>query len=122
MHDKIDTLIKKYEEELQTKSDNLEIMTKLGAFYTSKNEFTKAEEILTKVLEKDPKNLEALNVLGISYTQCGKLENAISKFEIAVKLYPNNAKLWYNLSEAYRRIGNYHQANICKMRAIQLNE
>ncbi|MHA1229434.1 MAG: tetratricopeptide repeat protein [Candidatus Helarchaeota archaeon] len=122
MTEEIDALIKKYEGELQSNPDNVEIMTKLGTYYISINNYDKAIELFNKILEKEPKNLDVLNNIGIAYTQNGKLTDAITKLEIAVKLYPNNSKLWNNLSEAYRRAENYHKANVCRMRAIQLSE
>ena len=77
---------------------------------------------MNKILEQDPKNLDALNNVGVVYTQFGKFEDAITKLEIAVKLDSSKARIWSNLSEVYRRAGNYHKANVCRMRAIQLNE
>ncbi len=121
---KIDTaeLIEKYKQILQSEPDNLKILSNLGACYASIHEYDKANEIFNKILEQDPKNLSGLNNIGVVYTQIGKLDEAISKLEIAVKLYPDKVQLWNNLSEAYRRAGNYHKANICRMRAIQLSE
>ena len=76
----------------------------------------------TKIIEKDPKNAMAHKNLGVTYAQSGKLEDAISELEIAVKLKADSANLWNNLSEVYRRAKNFHQANVARMRAIQLNE
>jgi len=82
----------------------------------------KAIDIFNKILQQDPKSIDALNNLGVVYTQIGNFSEAISKLEIAVKLKPSDARLWTNLGESYRRSGNYHKANICRMRSIQLNE
>ena len=121
-NDNINNLIDKYKQIIQTDPKNLEILSNLGACYASLNKFKEASEIFNKILEQNPKNLDALNNLGVIYTQTGRLEEAISKLEIAVKLKPDIAKLWSNLSETYRRSGNYHKANICRMRVIQLTE
>ena len=79
-------------------------------------------EKLEKQLEQDAQNVDALKNLGVIYAQVGKLEEAISKLEIAVKLKSDSASLWNTLSEAYRRSKNFHKANVCRMRAIQLTE
>jgi len=77
---------------------------------------------LEKILEQDAQNFDALKNLGVIYAQVGKLEDAITKLEIAVKIKSDNASLWNTLGEAYRRSKNFHKANVCRMRAIQLNE
>ena len=118
---KINDLVEEYQKILQSDPDKLKILSNLGVCYASLNN-EEAIKVFNKILEQDPKNLDALKNLGVIYTQIGKFEDAITKLEIAVKLDSSNARLWSNLSEIYRRAGNYHKANICRMRAIQLNE
>ena len=75
-----------------------------------------------KIIESDPKNKSALNKLGVLYAQIGKFEDSIKHFETLIRLEPNNERYWNNLGEAYRRIKNHHKANVCRMRAIQIQE
>jgi protein O-GlcNAc transferase len=114
--------IEEYKQKLESDPDNVKLLSNLGAIYASLNKFDEAHELFNKILELDPKNFDGLNNIGVIYSQMGKLEEAISKLEIAVKLYPDKAKVWNNLSEAYRRAGKYHQANVARMRAIQISE
>ena len=118
---KINDLVEEYQKVLQSDPDNLVILSNLGVCYASLNN-EEAITIFNKILEQDPKNLDALNNVGVVYTQFGKFEDAITKLEIAVKLDSSKARIWSNLSEVYRRAGNYHKANVCRMRAIQLSE
>ena len=119
----LNSRIEEYQKVLQQDPNNLDVLSNLGTCYASLNKTDKALEIFNKILNQNPKNLDALNNIGVVYTQIGKFEEAIEKLEIAVKLDSGtNAKYWNNLSEAYRRAGNYHKANISRMRSIQLNE
>ncbi len=79
-------------------------------------------EKLEKQFEQDPKNLNTVKNLGVIYAQVGRLQDSINKLEIAVKIKNDDAGLWNNLAEVYRRSKNLHKANICRMRAIQLAE
>lgn len=120
---KINNLIEEYQKVIQSDPNNFEVLSNLGTCYASLNKFNEAENIFNKILEQNPKNLDALNGLGVVYTQIGKFQEGIEKLEIAVKLdSDNHVRFWNNLSEAYRRAGNYHKANICRTRAIQLSE
>lgn len=105
----INNLIEKYQKILQSTPSDSKTLVDL-------------QKIFLKIIELDPKNFDAIKNLGIILAQTGKLEQSIERLETAVKLRPDNVKAWNNLSEAYRRTGNYHKANACRMRAIQLNE
>ncbi len=118
---KINDLAEEYQKVLQSDPNNLEILSNLGVCYASLNN-EEAIKVFNRILEQDPKHIDTLNNIGVIYTQIGKFEDAINKLEIAVKLDSSNKRLWSNLSEAYRRAGNYHKANVCRMRAIQLSE
>ena len=121
-NDDMNAQIDELKKSIESNPDNVEKLSNLGALLTSVNKFDEAITAIKKILEKDPKNVNAHKNLGVVYAQMGKLEDAISELEIAVKLKADNANLWNNLSEVYRRAKNFHQANVARMRAIQLNE
>ena len=77
---------------------------------------------LKKVIESEPENKSALNNLAVLYAQLGQFDESIKHFETLTRLDPNNERYWNNLGEAYRRIKNFHKANVCRMRAIQIQE
>jgi tetratricopeptide (TPR) repeat protein len=59
-----------------------------------------AEALYQQVLEADPRNAEAFNGLGVIQAQSGKLEQAISSFEQAVRSRPDAAEASNNLRQA----------------------
>ncbi|NHI92241.1 MAG: tetratricopeptide repeat protein [Candidatus Lokiarchaeota archaeon] len=118
----VNTQIETLKKSIESDPDNPEKLANLGVLYSSINRYEEALNLFRSILEKDPKNVEAHKYLGVIYAQIGKLDEAISELEIAVKLKADSPSLWNNLSEAYRRSKNFHQANVARMRAIQLSE
>lgn len=60
-----------------------------------------AEAICRRVLRVEPKNADALCILGVIYLQDGKVEKAISQLSKAVQLAPEAAHFRNNLGLAY---------------------
>jgi polysaccharide pyruvyl transferase WcaK-like protein len=57
-----------------------------------------AEQVLIKVLEEQPHNLNILYFLGIIYGQLGKLNEAINSFQKAIQINPNFDEARNNLA------------------------
>jgi predicted Zn-dependent protease len=56
---------------------------------------------LQQVAKAEPKNVEALRLLGIAQLRAGKAGDAVDTLERAVKLEPQNPKLFHLLGQAY---------------------
>ena len=80
--------------------------------------------IATKILNKDPDNVQALNILGVFYLQNGKTQLAKIIFTRALKKHPKNSSLHNNLAvialkdgkkeeamEAFRKSLSYRYSN-----------
>lgn len=69
-----------------------------------------AEQIYRTVLEQEPKNPDALHLLGILSHQRGDHAKAVDLIQQAIALRPDQAPYHCNIAEAYRNQGNHAQA------------
>ena len=78
-------------------------------------------EELKKIIEKDPKNLQALITLGNLFYDGSKFEEAIEYYQRALKLDPKNADVWTDMGTMYRQLPNIDSSIICYQKAVQVN-
>lgn len=79
-------------------------------FYLNNGEIKKARQILELLLEKNHRNIDALQLLGIAHATDGNLNQAIAVFSRALKIDPVNSKLLFNRAYAYCENGQHLQA------------
>jgi len=86
--------------------------THLSLFMNTKTDIHLTESLknLQRVLEIDPNNTGALNILGIAYLQRGHLDKAISSWEKALKLNPKLDRIYYYLGMAYYEKGKMNES------------
>jgi arylsulfatase A-like enzyme/Tfp pilus assembly protein PilF len=71
-----------------------------------KGEKAKGEEALLSILKRNPENVPALSMLGISYLNDGRLDKARVCFEREIRLKPQMDTAHLNLGTVYKRKGN----------------
>lgn len=81
---------------------------------------SQAERIYRELLEREPRNAEALHLLGVLAHQCGKHDHAVELINRATTLAPRNASYFCNLAEAYRALGRNREAIASAQMAVQL--
>jgi tetratricopeptide (TPR) repeat protein len=79
-----------------------------------------AERLYTRVLDADPRNFDALHLLGVIAHQQGNYAHAVELISQAVLIDPSNAPARNNLGESYRRLGRSAEAESCYRTAIRL--
>lgn len=72
---------------------------------------TLAKEYLKQALGMNPKDAEAVMLMGISEGTTGNYSEALNYFNKAVALEPKNSQAWFNLGITYQNIGNAVQAD-----------
>ncbi len=93
----------------------------LGALYDKMGRFDEAIEQMQKVLRLNPKNANAMNFIGYSYTDRGvKLSEALNLLETAHRLKPNDGFIVDSLGWAYFKMGKIDQARTFLLKAYQL--
>jgi Flp pilus assembly protein TadD len=78
-------------------------------------------DIATRILEQEPKNVEAFNNRGVAYFSLNEFQQAITDYDQAIEINPKNAKAFYNRGIAYSDLGEFQQAITDYDQAIQLN-
>ena len=83
--------------------------------------FDGADSILKTVLQVDPKNLLALNVLGLIKASETKYTEAANFFGRAARISPNDASIQFNLAKALTDSGNNKDAITHHKKAVALD-
>lgn len=102
----IEEAISCYEKVLEINSENLDAETAIGVAYVEGAGALgqmpmKGIGILKEVLNKDPKNINALTNLGYFAIQSGQYEKAIERFNTILEIDPNNAEAYIYLTDIY---------------------
>ncbi|MGF1579514.1 MAG: tetratricopeptide repeat protein, partial [Gemmataceae bacterium] len=86
-----------------------------------KGDFVGAEHIYRQVLEIDPKQADALNLLGVIHSQTGRGPTGVDLFRKAIALKPNLAEAHFNLGNVLKALNNYPEAIDAYDKAIEFN-
>ncbi|MEJ7596125.1 MAG: tetratricopeptide repeat protein [Planctomycetaceae bacterium] len=81
--------------------------------------YAEACQQLQKLLEEDPKEEDALELLGMTNFFQQKLQPARECFERLTQLNPAHTKAWVNLGAILNRMGEYKKATDVLRRALQ---
>ena len=82
----------------------------LGYALYKKGNYPEAEKSLKASLTKYPESFRSAYVLGLVYTNLGKVGEAIELFHKAVELAPGYIDAHWKLANAYLRVGNNEKA------------
>jgi len=69
-------------------------------------------EALRQRIRQNPRDIAALNSLGIIYAQAGKLEDAVRLWRYALNIDPNYIHLYNNLGSALKQAGRKEEARL----------
>lgn len=79
-----------------------------------------AISLYEQILLQEPKHLNTLHFLGLTYAQLGDMDNAILYLLQALSLSPENASLLNNIANAYKKLHNLDKAIEYYQQAIEL--
>lgn len=82
----------------------------LGRAYYHKKEYALAEKYYLKALDAEPRFVEPLIELGITYMAMGRVSEAIAALSSAVKQSPENARAYFYLAKTFQTLGDYKKA------------
>lgn len=77
----------------------------LGRALQAQGKFTDAVEIYKRVLEKDPRQVPAVDGLVASYLALGRKEEAVAQAEASARQAPENVALSFTLGRTYGAVG-----------------
>jgi cytochrome c-type biogenesis protein CcmH/NrfG len=87
----------------------------------SKEDIASRIQAVTRMLEKNPNNIQALIQLGNDYSSTDNHEKAIEAYQKAIKLDPSNADLSTELGMAYRKLAKPELAVEAFRKAIEVD-
>ncbi len=93
----------------------------LASAYFTKGEYDKAIDLYSKIINDNPKNLDALVYLGIAYGTKNNYPQAIDCFKKATIIQPKGSQIYYYLSSAYKLNGDSINAEQSFQQAYKLD-
>ena len=95
-------------------------LANLGWAYYNKKEYTLSETYYLKALDIEPKFINALRGLGLTYIALGRIDEAVEILERAVKNYPKTALLYDDLAKVYVLSHDHEKALDAYHKVIEL--
>lgn len=93
----------------------------LALHHIEEMDWTRAAEVLCKVLAADPDNPDALHLMGVTAHRAGLSESAVGLIERAIRLKPREPRYYSNCGEIYRRMGKLDPAVAYLRQALLLD-
>ncbi|MDZ8260548.1 tetratricopeptide repeat protein [Nostoc sp. ChiQUE01b] len=90
----------------------------LALQYQRAKRFTQAEEVYRQIIDKNPKQSEALYGLGMLAQQQGKYQNAEQFFQAALQLQPKAGEIYNSLGFSLQQQGKLEEAIACYEKAL----
>ena len=82
--------------------------------------FQTIEELKT-IIEKDPKNLQALIALGNIYYDGQKFEEALVYYKKALEIDPKISAVWTDMGTMYHQLGKVDSSIICFQKGVDFD-
>ena len=73
------------------------------------------------ILQQEPTHLDVLNLLGITHILRKELSTAELHLQKALKRYPENPVLWFNLGQVYTEQSHLTKARECYQKGLALD-
>lgn len=135
-----DEAIQNYVKAIEVTPNNSSLHYNIGTAFQAKNDFDHAHKAYVKALEVDPKNEKAksaLDLLGkqqndkkvqelsnraLELQNSGNYQEAITAYQAALSLTPNDVSLIYNLGTAYQGSADLANAQLMYQKAADLDK
>jgi tetratricopeptide (TPR) repeat protein/ADP-heptose:LPS heptosyltransferase len=100
---------------------NIEKAIKSAFEYHKSGKLEEAENLCRKILRRQPKNFDILNLFGVIHYQKQEYDSAINYLEKAISINQSNAQVQHNLGLALFNKSQIDEAIPCFKRAVQLD-
>ena len=99
---------------------SLEQAVEIGLRFHRNGQFREAEEIYQQILRHDPRNADAMHLMGVLAQQANESAVAVEMIRRAIQSNPEVAVFHFNLSEAYRALKKFPDAETALRRTVAL--
>jgi Tfp pilus assembly protein PilF len=99
-----------YKQTIYVNPDDLTARNKLAMALCKTGELEEAQKQARYVLDKDPKNFNALDGLGVIYMKMGRHEDAMKYFNEAVKINDKDVMVHVHLAAVYYKMQEKEKA------------
>lgn len=103
------------------KNTNASDLLKLGLGLHKQGEYKDAEEIYKKILKRENKNFDALQLMGVLSAQTKKYQVAVNYLTKALEINTNHAACFSNRGNALKELGQLDEALSDYRRAVYIN-
>lgn len=93
----------------------------LGTVQAARKKYPEAIKNLSRVLEHDPNDAQALEAIGITYRRSGQPVEAVKYLTAAQKLLPGSSNVRRHLGHAHEQLGHLMEAATCYKESLRLN-
>jgi tetratricopeptide (TPR) repeat protein len=94
-------------------AENVELWEDRSNCHLRLGQYKKAERCFDEILKRNPIQVEALDWKGIIVAQEGHLRDAISFFDRALEIEPDNTRILTNKALALEQLGDSDAAKEC---------
>jgi len=103
------------------KIEKLDEVLSVANFFDKIGEVKLAEDLYAKLIESNPKFLEAGNNLAVIYINTGRIDEALNIINKFLKYYPESAELYCNKGTLYLQMGKKEEGLLMLERSAKLN-
>ena len=103
---RLDEATAEFQKELEINPHSIPATFYLGDIALTRNEYTKAEQLFTRVTQENTECVDGHLLLGKTYVRLNEPEKGLEEFKQAEKLDPNGADVHYWLATTYQRWAN----------------
>jgi eukaryotic-like serine/threonine-protein kinase len=100
--------------------DSVHVLLAAGHLSLIESRYPAAMDYYTRVQETEPRNVEALQYLGFTLADQGKIENAVKSFRQAIDLDPQLYSSYQDFGSFYFNLGRYPEAEEQFRKGIEL--
>jgi len=106
----LDSASAHYEQAFLLDIKNIDLMFYVSNIHQKSRDFEKMIQVMDKVLEVDPQQIDAITEKAFAYDHLGKTDEAIIAYQKALQIRPGEPDLLFNLARLYFFDGDYGNA------------
>lgn len=110
-----------FENAVQTATENADVLYNKASYLHNNDKLDAAAALLKKIIKVTPQYAEAFDRLGVIYLEKDSADQAITNFNIAVKVDPEFGVAYYHRAFAYESVGNFKAAKADYERILKFN-